>query len=221
MCFSASASFAAAAALAVVGTVTLAKSGGGRSSPYAAIPLLFGVQQLVEGVIWLGFNGTLGQLNPPTTFVYSLFSHVLWPIYVPFAVLLIEPRAWRRRLLAALFAAGSVIGGYLLVNMVRFPIEARLSGGHIEYASPHFYIIPVMAGYLAATCISGLCSSHRAVRLFGLAALASFMFAYAVYTRWFISVWCFFAAVLSAIVLLHFLNRPTFAKRANHATAGG
>jgi hypothetical protein len=31
----------------------------------------------------------------------------------------------------------------------------------------------------------------------------------AIYTAWFFSVWCFLAAVSSAIVLLHFLQKPS------------
>jgi hypothetical protein len=150
--------------------------------------------------------------------VVSLFSHVLWPLYVPFAALLLEPVRWRRKALAAFLAAGAAVGLYLLVNMLRFPIESRPVGGHIEYASPHFYVAPVMAGYLAGTCISMLFSSHKLVNVFGAAALLSFGLAYAIYRQWFISVWCFFAAVLSVIVLLHFTNRA-FPKEPSHGLA--
>ena len=147
------------------------------------------------------------RLNPIMTFIYSLFSHVMWPSYVPLAALLLEPVRWRRTVLAAFLAVGAAVGLYLLVNMVRFPIESRPVGGHIEYASPHFYVVAVMAGYLAGTCISMLFSSHRLVNVLGGAALLSFISAYVIYARWFISVWCFFAAVLSVIVLLYFTNR--------------
>lgn len=172
--------------------------------PFAAIPLLFGVQQLIEGVIWLTFQFDSPALNPAMTLLYSLFSHVLWPIYVPLAVLLLEPVRWRRKAIAAFLAAGLGTGLYLLVGMFLFPIVSRAAGGHIEYDSPHFFIGPVIAGYLAATCISMLFSSHNAVKLFGIAALLSFVASYAVYTQWFFSIWCFFAAILSGIVFLHF-----------------
>ena len=218
MCFSASASFAAGAALLAIGAVTLRKAGCRAERAYAAIPLLFGVQQLTEGMVWLSFSPELALLNPAMTFVYSLFSHVLWPIYVPFAVLLVEPVRWRRRALAAFLVAGAAVGLYLLVNMFRFPIESRAAAGHIEYVSPHFYIAPVMAGYLAGTCISMLFSSQKLVNAFGAAALLSFGLAYAIYRQWFISVWCFFAAVLSVIVLLHFTNRG-FPKESSHGLA--
>ena len=219
MCFSASVSFTAGTALLAVGVVTLKKAGRRAELAYAAIPLLFGVQQLVEGGIWLTFRFDAPLLNPAMTFAYSLFSHVLWPLYVPFAALLLEQVRWRRAALLFTLAAGAAAGLYLLVNMLRVPIVSRLIGGHIEYASPHFYILAVMGSYLAGTCLSMLFSSHGSVKLFGVAALLSFIGAYAAYAKWFISVWCFFAALLSVIVLLHFTNRTSRTKEPVHGMA--
>lgn len=219
MCFSASVSFVAGTSLLAAGTVTVWKAKHKDELLFAAIPLLFGVQQLIEGVIWLGFRFDSPLLNPTMTLLYALFSHVLWPIYVPLAALLLEPVRWRRNALAAFLAVGVGTGLYLLVSMFRFPIVSRAVGGHIEYVSPHFFIGPVMAGYLAATCISMLFSSHRAVKLFGVAALLSFVASYAVYTQWFFSVWCFFAAILSGIVFLHFTVRHSASKGAANESA--
>lgn len=204
MCFSASASFIAGTSLLAAGAFTVKKARRKAELPFAAMPLLFGVQQLIEGVIWLTFRFEAPLLNPAMTFVYSVFSHVLWPPYVPFAVLLLEPARWRRRALLACLAAGAASGLYLLVTLFRFPVVSRVVGNHIEYASPHFFIAAVMAGYLAGTCLSLLFSSFTMVRAFGIAASLSFLAAYAFYAKWFISVWCFFAAVLSVIVALHF-----------------
>ncbi len=219
MCFSASASFVAGTALLAVGAVALRKARHGAERPYAAIPLLFGAQQLIEGMIWLALRPEASMPAPGMTFAYSLFSHVLWPLYVPLAAWLLETVQWRRRALALFLAAGAAAGLYLLVNMLRFPIVARLIGGHVEYASPHFFIVAVMAAYLSATCLSLLFSSHGMVRLFGVAALLSFIAAYALYAEWFISVWCFFAAVLSVIVLLHFTGRKHSTKELAHGMA--
>jgi hypothetical protein len=91
--------------------------------------------------------------------------------------------------------------------MVRFPITSQLAGAHIEYVSPHFYAFVVMGSYLAGTCLSALLSSYKDVNLFGAVALLLFVAVYHIYTMWFISVWCFFAAVLSAVVYLHFRTR--------------
>lgn len=219
MCFSASASFVTGSSLLAFGALVVSKARRRAELPFAAIPLLFAMQQLIEGMIWLTFRFDAALLNPPLTFAYSLFSHVLWPLYVPFAALLLEPVRWRRKFLLAFLAAGTAAGLYLLVNMFLFPIESRLVGGHIEYTSPHFYIAPVMAAYLAGTCLSMLFSSHRLVNVFGAAVLLSFGLSYLIYRQWFISVWCFFAAVLSVIVLLYFTNRTSPSKEPTHGMA--
>ena len=91
MCFSATASFSAGVALLVVGTVTTRGAGRSKDLAFAAIPLLFGVQQILEGALWLTFPVNAPVSNMVLTYAYSFFSHVLWPIYVPIAVLLIEP----------------------------------------------------------------------------------------------------------------------------------
>ena len=202
MCFSATASFTAGVALLVVGTVTVRRAGRSAGLAFAAIPLLFGIQQMLEGALWLTFSADAPLLNTVLTYVYSFFSHVLWPVYVPLAVLLMEPTPWRRKVLGVIAIAGAAVGIYLLYFLVRLPLVAQVAGRHIAYLSPHFYALEAMTLYLLGTCVSSLFSSHRSVRLFGVAAFLSFVAAYAFYSTWFISVWCFFAAVLSSLVLL-------------------
>ena len=204
MCFSAAASFSAGVPLLIVGVLTTRRAGKSSGLALAAIPLLFGIQQLLEGVLWLTFPDRAPLLNTVLTYVYTFFSHVLWPVYVPLAVLLIEPSPWRRKVLAAIVVAGALVAAYLLYSLVRLPLVAQVTGSHIAYLSPHFFALEVMSLYLLGTCVGSLFSSHRFVRLFGVAAFISFMAAYAFYATWFISVWCFFAAVLSGVVLLHF-----------------
>ena len=211
MCFSASASFVAGASLLAIGAMTVKKAERRAELPFAAIPLLFGVQQIIEGIIWLTFRFDTPLLNTIMTNAYSLFSHVLWPIYVPFTVLVLEPVPWRRKVLYAFLTIGTAAGLYLLINMVRFPITSQLVGAHIEYVSPHFHVFVVMGSYLAGTCLSALVSSHKVVNIFGAVALLLFVAVYHIYTLWFISVWCFFAAVLSAVIYLHFRTRERHA----------
>ena len=209
MCFSATASFSAGALLLGIGALTLRSAKHPRERPFAAIPLLFAIQQLIEGVIWLTFSGDVPLLNTVMTHVYSFFSHVLWPVYLPVAVLMIEPPGGRRRMLAALVVAGSAVGIYLLYVLVVFPVASRPTGQHVEYDSPHFFAAEVMTLYLISTTVSPLLSTLRGVQVFGALALLSFGAAYYFYAAWFISVWCFFAALLSAVIYVHFAWRPT------------
>lgn len=203
MCFSASASFIAGASLSAVGIAALRSTAARTEQPLAAIPLLFGIQQLTEGVIWLTFDHDAPYVKLAMTYVYSGFSHVLWPVYVPFAMGVLEAVRWRKRTLFAFGAAGLAVGLYLLYSLVARRPVAEVVGQHIVYDSPHFYQIPVMVVYLAATCVSCWFSSHGFVRLFGVLSLLSFIAAYAVHAAAFFSIWCFFAAMLSLLIYFH------------------
>lgn len=208
MCFSATASFTASAVLLGIGALTLRRVERPGDRALAAIPILFAIQQALEGLVWLSLNGKIHGMLGPATQVYSLFSHVLWPIYVPLAVWLAEPPGSRRRGLFGFMVAGAAVGGFLLYGMIVNPIVARPVGQHIDYDSPHFYVAAVLALYLAATTVSQMLSSHRWIRWFGALALISAALAYVIYAQWFISVWCFFAALLSGVVYLHVRSRP-------------
>ena len=209
MCFSATASFSAGAVLLGIGALTLKAARGRSEWPFAAIPLLFAIQQLIEGVIWLTFSADAPLLNTVMTHAYSFFSHVLWPVYLPVSVLMIEPPGGRQRTLVALVVAGSAVGIYLLYVLVAFPVVSRPTGQHVEYDSPHFRAAAVMTLYLVSTTVSPLLSTLRWVQVFGALALLSFGAAYYFYATWFISVWCFFSALLSTVIYLHFAWRPT------------
>lgn len=204
MCFSATASFSAGALLLGAGTLTLKSAKHKSEWMFAAIPLLFAIQQLSEGVIWLTFSHEAPLLNTIMTYVFSLFSHVLWPIYVPIAVLLIEPSRWRRLTLQGFIIAGILVGLYLLYFLIAFPVVAQPTGQHIEYVSPHFFAAVAMTLYLMSTTVSLFFTSHRSVQVFGVLALIAFVVSYVFYKIWFISVWCFFSALLSVIIYFHF-----------------
>lgn len=169
--------------------------------------MLFAIQQLIERVIWLSFSADTPLLNTVMTHAYAFFSHVLWPVYLPIAVLMIEPPGGRRRTLAALVVAGSAVGIYLLYVLVAFPVTSPPTGQHVEYDSPHFFAAEVMTLYLVSTTVSPLLSMLRWVQVFGALALLSFGVAYYFYATWFISVWCYFAALLSTAIYLHFARR--------------
>lgn len=204
MCFSATASFTAGTVLLAVGGFTMSRSSRPAELPYASIPTLFGIQQLIEGALWLTISEEALHLNAFLTHAYTFFSHIFWPMFVPFAVLLIEPDSARRRLIAPFAAAGIFAGLYLAYFFVTEPTTSLVVKRHILYVSPHFFIGPILVLYVMGTCGSLLISGHPAVRWFGLAVGASLLAAYAFYAFWFISVWCFFAAIISTTVVLHF-----------------
>ena len=203
MCFSATASFVAGTGLSVLGVATLRAARRRSEIPFAAIPLIFGLQQMVEGALLLSFRFDAPQLNLAMTYLFSMFSHVLWPVFVPFAIGQLETVAWRRRVIQVFQGVGLLVGLYLLYQIVEFPVTA-VAAENIVYVSAHFYKLPVMLLYLAATCVSCFFSSSATVRLFGALALLLFALAYGFFAVALFSVWCFFAALLSAIIFVHF-----------------
>ncbi len=204
MCFSATASFTAATLLGVVGVLTLRKARGLRELPLAAVPLLFGLQQLTEGVLWLSLRHHWPGPQTFSIYLYSLFSHVLWPVLVPLAILLVEPGRQRRNALRVFLVAGLSVASYLLYFIIKFPVTAHVHNRSISYDSTHLFLAGVLILYLSATCVSGLFSSHRCINIFGALAFLLAIAAYEVSVTTFVSVWCFYAAVLSLLIYLHF-----------------
>lgn len=213
MCFSASASFIAAASLSGVGVAAVRKTTRRAEVPIAMTPLLFGIQQFTEGVLWLSFRVNEPLLTQSMTYTYSFFSHTLWPVYLPVALAALEPLRWRRRTLSVFQIIGIAVGVYLLYSIVRYPVTAQVIDKHIVYLSPHFFIFMVMVFYFTATCASCLASSYPLLNVFGVLAFLSALASYHFAASAFVSVWCFFAAVLSLMIYLHFSRSAVAARR--------
>ncbi|OGG52691.1 hypothetical protein A2851_00590 [Candidatus Kaiserbacteria bacterium RIFCSPHIGHO2_01_FULL_53_29] len=210
MCFSAAASFAAAGTLGAAGGLTLVKIKKKSELPFASIPLLFGIQQAIEGAVWVSFGAPV--VNTVATYAYSMFSHVLWPIFVPFSVLMLETDPTRKKILRLFSFIGLAIGLYLLYFIIAAPVTAQIVNQSIAYNSPHLYAALVMALYLVATCGSCLVSSHRIVNMFGFVLFVSFAVAAWFFADTFFSVWCFFAATLSIIAYWYFQSNSVGAE---------
>jgi K+ transporter len=192
-------------ALLAIGVVTVRNTRNVVEVPYAAIPLLFAMQQLIEGGLWHQLPVQSCTTNA-LTIGYLLFSNVLWPVYVPVAVWLLEPRAARRRKIAWTVASGTAVSIFFLVAIITQPVTAAIEGMHIIYHIPHHHDAIAVAVYATATCLAPLLSSHKMVQLFGISLVGSMIVASILYFHWFASVWCFFAAILSCLVLLHFTS---------------
>jgi hypothetical protein len=210
MCFSASASFTSATALLVAGGICASRADERRNMLYALVPVMFGMQQFIEGLIWLALKAPDKSYGPLSieflTMAYSVFSQVLWPVYIPLAIWMFETVAWRRKAILMIGMAGLLVSVFLLGAMLDRPVIAQVEGQHIAYVFAHLHVIPATLLYLLGTCLAPLLSSSASVRLFGIAALISSVITYAFYATWFISVWCFFAGLLSCIVFLKFVN---------------
>jgi hypothetical protein len=219
MCFSAIASFTAAAITGGIGVATLRNVGKRSELPLAAVPLLFAVQQVIEGSLWLSLDGGPAALSRALTLGFLLLAQVWWPIFVPIAVLCVEPDRLRRGLILFLLGLGVVVGLFLLWQILAHEHRAAIIDEHLVYGSDRSYPLVIGAGYLAAAVLPPLLSSHPAVRVLAVVVLIGAIIAYIAYWQAFVSVWCFFAAAASGIILFHFerqrRDRPS-GLRASH-----
>jgi hypothetical protein len=134
MCFSASASFGAGVVLTVIGVVSIKKTHHPSQLLFASIPLIFGVQQIAEGILWLTLpNPDYVNIQNIFTYVFLFFAQILWPLWVPIAILLLEKNATRKNIQKVLVAAGLVVGVYLAYCLLTFSVEAKIVGQHITY----------------------------------------------------------------------------------------
>ncbi len=205
MCFSASASFVVSGALVVGGSATLTYVKKKTELPAALVPLLFAVQQFVEGLQWLAEKPS--DLSQNLGYAYLAFAYLLWPVYIPIAVLLLEKNKTRKNLLKLFLAIGIAVSLYLLYILLTQPISVTVAENHIAYLTEAPGNFVSLIPYLLALCGSLFISSDKFLRLFGLFVLAAFVYSYFNITQGFGSVWCFFAAVTSILVYFYFMRR--------------
>lgn len=170
----------------------------------AGLPLLLGVHQLVESLVWWSLQGDVSHAaGTVATWAYLLIALAVVPVIVPVAVLRTEPTSRRRWMLAPFAALGAAAGTVLLVAMIRNSVSARQGSYHIAYSIGLRHGILIVGLYVVATCGVLLLSSYRHVQIFGLANLAA-VIALAVLTAdGFASLWCFYAALASGAITLH------------------
>jgi len=204
VCFSAAASFTAAAVAGTVGIATLrdaARSGNPALVPIAAFPILFAAQQMVEGLLWIELARPVpGTCRPALVHAFVAYAEVFWPVFAPLAAWLIEPERWRRRGILICLAIGAVLSCYLLLKMIGNPYAASAATGHIVYKNGATYPKGIEFPYVIATTICLLLSSHRVIQLLALVILVGFGVAYVSFHAAYVSVWCFFAGVTSILV---------------------
>jgi hypothetical protein len=205
MCFSATASFVTAGITGAVGIVALSRVNEPRELPLATTPILFALQQSIEGLLWLTLPfAPDGSTSTGLTLLFLLFAEVFWPVYAPIAVGLIEPNGRRRQLMLLCLAVGAGVGAYLLWSIVTRPHGAVILDGHIVYVTKHEYSDAVALCYLTATSLPLILSSQRTVATLGAIVLMGSAVAYVFYWEASVSVWCFFAAAGSVVILGHF-----------------
>ena len=210
MCFSATASFATGAILTPLGVYTLGRSyrKDRRYLPLASFPLLFGIQQAVEGWGWLAIEGGAQSDVHAAALGFLLFAYFLWPFLVPLAAYFVEQNRKRRALFLALSLVGCSFGLSLYIPLLLNAdwLSAEIVRGSIFYRSTLIYddFMPKTGLRLFYAAIVGLpllFSTIASVRVFGVIIVLSVAIGFLFFAYAFTSIWCFMAAALSIYVV--------------------
>jgi hypothetical protein len=131
-------------------------------------------------------------------------------------VLAIETDARRRMAISACFAAGLAVACYFLWSLEAAPQSATLGEHHIIYSGDPNLPAVIRMLYPVATIGALMMSSHAKVQWLGLFVAAGSVAAFMAYWHAFTSVWCFFAAAASGLLVLHFAEERRRADAAAH-----
>lgn len=207
MCFSAQISFLAAGLLLSIAIYTLKKASSAREVPFGLIPFIFSLQQAAEGVLWLILPASsYPVLTHMAKYIFIISAIIIWPVMMPYALSRIENNRTRQTIMKGCLLIGSCWSLGALWYLSRGGVSVSIEGCHISYSLPGFdYFSPSSELMLIIYCISTLLPLLVATRndikvlgcLIGLSCMVSYFF----YYGYFISVWCFFAAVISISVL--------------------
>jgi hypothetical protein len=205
MCFSPEADFTAGVVVAGVGVETLRRVHAPRELIVGALPLLFGIHQLVEGFVWLGLRGQVSYgVGDAAKEAYIVYAHAVLPAIVPLGFVLLEPDRRRSRWMWPLVCLGLILGVYLLWQVTAYPVGAQQEARCIDYTThtPNDVLIGLL--YVAATCGPALISSRRHLRWFGLVSLTGVIATALVRVDELTSLWCIYVALVSVLIFEHF-----------------
>jgi hypothetical protein len=229
VCFSAGASFAVGGALIPAGIYCLWAAWLKKPSylALAAVPVFFGVQQISEGFVWHALEHGDDTQTRAASLVFLFFALAFWPFWFPLLTTVMEPQPRRRWIFAAISVLTTAWFWILYFPLLAGPesllrTEIVHHSIHYEYSTLAIYDyvprLPLRVLYLLSVALPPMCGSETWGRIPGLVLGASAVIAALVFDYAFVSVWCFFAAVLAVYLCVVFyrLPRPVAAAGENH-----
>jgi hypothetical protein len=202
MCFSPQASFIASGGLGVIGVIALRITQKSKRL-IALIPLFFAIQQASEGVQWL-YVGT-GETSLIAAYFFLFFGFLLWPVYVPIAIYVADRS--RRHILQWFVLLGACTSVIYLTGLVLNPLHIEVIKHSIHY-NVEIPFADLAAGLYLVSVLGALFTSHSTIlRWDGVIVLAAAAAAQAFYAATFASVWCFFSAIVSSLILWYVWRR--------------
>ena len=92
----------------------------------AWIPVLLGAHQFIEALVWLWLQGHVPRgIGHVALWAYLLIAFVVLPVFIPLAVIALEPTRRRKQMMAPFAVLGGVIAVTLFAAMLRGPVDVK------------------------------------------------------------------------------------------------
>ncbi len=203
MCFSAAVSFSASAFLLIIAYFSIIKTTKITELFFASIPLLFAIQQLSEGILWLTLgDSNYDSLSTLSGGIFMIIAQVIWPVWVPFSIYQIEKSALMKKAILFFVGLGFILSLSFFWYFITYGVETKMEGKHILYVQ-YYHKTYEMLGtifYIIVTVLPLFLSTYRRMWILGIAILMSYGLTKWIYVNYLISVWCFFAAICSCAI---------------------
>lgn len=193
MCFSATSSFAAAGVVTLAGIAAMRQTNDSKLYGLAAVPFVFASHQFLEGNVWL-------TIDDPTSFAHRLavnsfvlFGFGVWPTYAPFFLGVAEKHRLKRRIFYAIAFVELFLFGYVAAQVPNIFVEVKSHS--LAYSAGWR---PIHYAFFGLSIVTPFLSSLPHAWILGVGLVGSFLGAYIIKQAAAASVWCFFAALLSA-----------------------
>lgn len=201
MCFSAKVSFLTSALLSIIGIATLKNVKSKNQLLFGSIPLLFALQQFAEGLLWIFYGQNI--LTYILAYIFLFFAFIFWPIWIPISILLMEKDNFRKKLLYITSSLGIIYSIFSIIYITINKVNVEISCSHVTYWILNFpknlqYIALIL--YLLTTVMSCFISSVKYLNYLGLIILLSCISSCILWYNSFISIWCFFVAIISSTI---------------------
>ena len=204
MCFSATASFGASMMLAGIGSVSIIKAKTPSLRVLAFIPFIFSIQQFTEGWVWLSLTKeNFISWKLPCTYIFLFFAEVMWPIGISFSMMLFEKKEKRKNILRVIFYGSIGLSAVLAYSLFYYTADVKVIGNHVMYSvnTPDNFKSITNVFYFITAVLPPFLSTVKKAWLIGIALIVSYLITKIFFEDYIISIWCYFATIISAIIL--------------------
>jgi len=203
MCFSAGASFGAVIFLSITGVAAVKKTTHASQILFACIPFIFAIQQFSEGILWLSLPHTSQVgIQKFFTYLFLFFAEPGWPLCISISILVLEKKPERRNIAWLFVLLAMVDAAYSLFCLMHYAVHAEIDSHHILYVQnfPNQFRTISIILYVMATLIPPFFSHIKYMYILGITMAVSYIVSAILYEQYVLSVWCFFASMLSVAV---------------------